>query len=163
MKKIELTQGKIALVDDADFDMLNQRKWCITRSCHVWYAVSAGSLRMHRLILGLKKHDGIIVDHRNGNGLDNRRANLRECSQSVNTQNRHNVARKKTSGYQGVCWDKSFNKWTAYIMQHGIQRTIGRYRLEIEAAKAYDNKAIELFGETAKLNLGIEPKEESQQ
>ena len=109
---------------------------------------------MHRKILGLKKGDGKIVDHINGNSLDNRKANLRICTQSQNMINRIKQKNNK-SGYIGVCLYKgnSINKWRASIMQNKKQISIGYFDNKIDAAKARDTKALELYGEYATLNF----------
>lgn len=91
MKRILLTQGKYALVDDADFEYLNQWKWCAHKIGSIYYVKRGHNwnkkkkcwneiLSMHRVILGLSKGDGICTDHINGNGLDNRHCNLRACT-----------------------------------------------------------------------------------
>ncbi len=145
MRRIKLTRGKYAIVDDSDFDWLNQWKWCALKAPNKYYAVRMCGVRMHREIMGLKKGDGTEVDHRNGKGLDNRRENLRVCSRSENMQN----LRK----YQGVCMGVSCQKWLAYITKNGKQINIGRYLTRKEAGIAYDKKAIELFGPEAKTNF----------
>ena len=159
MKRIKLTQGKFAIVDDADYEWLNQWKWQATKPRKVWYAVRWKSIRMHREIMGLKKGDGLSTDHRSGNGLDNRQENLRVCTCSENLQNLHNPRGPSSCKYQGVCRDRTNNKWMAYITKNRKQITIGRYKNKDKAARAYDKKAIELYGPDAKTNF---PKETPQ-
>ena len=106
---------------------------------------------MQRQILGLKENDGIHTDHKNGNGLDNQKHNLRTCSQAQNNRN----AKKRencSSKYKGVYWDKKNKKWRARIYLNKKEICLGRYKNEIDAAKAYDEKAKELFGEFAQPN-----------
>ena len=95
MKRIKLTHGKFALVDNADFGWLNQWKWCTYAGHGTLYASRAikvdskwVTISIHRQIMGLKKGDDLQVDHRNGNGLDNKRQNLRICSKRQNDWNR---------------------------------------------------------------------------
>lgn len=117
MPYIQLTQGKWARVDAKDFDWLNQYKWHVL-SRNKQYASHTGpyistkrqlTIQMHRMILGLKLHDGKQVDHINGNGLDNRRCNLRICTHSQNHMNRQSH-KHSSSKYKGVYWDKQYNK-----------------------------------------------------
>ena len=157
VKSIELTRGKVAWVDDEDYEWLNQWKWCATLSCRHWYAKRQGrsngkprTICMHRLIMDAQP--GQMIDHRDRNGLHNWRANLRFCTRSQNQENR-----KKhygdTSQYKGVCWDKSMNKWRARISLDNKRIHLGRFNDEDEAGCAYNEAATELFGEFARLNM----------
>ena len=150
MKEIPLTQGKFAIVDDADFEWLNRRKW-FARFCKGhWYAYSGHSqILMHRLIMNCPK--GKEIDHWNNNGLDNRRANIRECSHSQNMANK--PGRSKISKYKGLVYHKLAHKWRARIRCNYRCFHLGLFDSEINAAKAYDKKAKELFGEFAYLNF----------
>lgn len=160
MKQIPLTQGKFAIVDDEDYEWLNQWKWYARKHRNTFYAIRNTNqqsserkhVRMHRLILGLRKGDGKTSDHKNGNGLDNRRKNLRICTKSQNSQNR--LPLKNTSSkFKGVYWDKKGKIWRAGIQKNSKRIYLGCFKSEIEAAKAYDRKAKELFGEFALCNL----------
>ena len=121
-KEIELSQNKVALVDDGDYEWLNQWKWHASKSGNNFYAVKTSPrinnkqtrTLMHRMVLELAKGDGIEVDHINRNGLDNRKSNLRIVKHSVNCQN-HSGYSHNSSGNNGVSWDKLCNKWRAYI------------------------------------------------
>jgi len=111
-------------------------------------------IRMHRLILKAQK--GQQVDHINGNGLDNRKDNLRFCTSSQNYQN----SRKRkncSSKYKGVWWHKQSKKWQTGIVLNYKNYHLGYFTNEIEAAKAYDLTAAEFFGEFARLNRDIYP------
>ena len=158
MKQIELTQGKVALVDDKDFKWLNQWNWCASKMGTGWYAQRGirtknkhdTSLRMHRVILNAQK--GQMVDHKDCNGLNNQRHNLRLCTPSQNAFNRRNHC-QSSSKYKGVSWNKKCKKWRAYIkLNHKIMH-LGSHIIEEEAALAYDKKAKELFGEFARPNF----------
>ena len=157
MKKIRLTQHKYALVDNQDFAWLSKFKWNACKNGMTYYArrlERQGSHRvnihMHREIA--KPPIAIGVDHRNGNGLDNRRLNLRPATQQ---QNNHHASLRKdnTSGYKGVCYYKRGSHWRAYISINQKILHIGYFDTAKQAAKAYDRKATILFGEFAYLNF----------
>jgi hypothetical protein len=154
MKKIALTQNKFALVDDSDYGWLSQWKWQAVKNKHNYYAVrgtGSAQMRMHRLILGLKPNDGLQVDHINGNGLCNLRSNLRLCTNSQNQWNRKRAC--GTSQYKGVHWNARLRKWVVQIRKNTVGDYLGLYDNEMEAAKTYDKKAKELFGQFASLNF----------
>ncbi len=157
MRSIELTQGQVALVDDADFERLNQFKWYASKQPGTFYACrDAGGrtnrkqIRMHRVITGVTKSRQ--VDHINGNGLDNRRTNLRICVASQNQANR-GKQRNCKSGFKGVSWNKSNRKWVSLIQVLGKHIYLGGFDCKITAARAYDEKAKEMFGEFARTNF----------
>ena len=116
------------------------------------YAYDRNGILMHRLIMNPEK--GIQVDHRNHNGLDNTRKNLRLCTSSQNHGNIRNLYKtdKSKSVYKGVDWSMSHSRWRARI----ANKHIGRFREEIEAAKAYDRAALAMFGEFANLNFPVD-------
>lgn len=138
------------IVDEEDIPLVSQYTWYVNIYGKQLYAVTSTGLLMHRLIMDAKMCQ--IIDHINGNGLDNRRENLRICTHSQNHQNQHNVS--GASQYKGVCLSKSGKKWRAYIYDNGKRIHLGYFFTERAAARAYDNKAKKLFGEFAKLNLG---------
>jgi len=157
-KQIPLTRGQVALVDEADYDWLNQWKWCAHYDVQFdrWVAVRAGRkeddshlVYMHRQITAAKK--GQQVDHINRDPLDNRRSNLRICSQSENQRNRATHKNNK-SGYKGVRWVESMRKWRVNIGKDGRHIHLGYYDNIIMAARAYNAAAVEHFGEFARLN-----------
>jgi hypothetical protein len=145
-----------AMVDDEDFDRINQRTWRLAKNSNkrkVAYAVSDRRIRgkvvkvlMHREVLCLSGDE--LVDHRNRDGLDNRKANLRIASASQNQGNR-TKRHDNTSGYKGVTWDSERKKWRATIQE----RKLGRFDSPKEAARAYDEAALELWGDFALLNF----------
>ncbi len=148
---IPLTQGLFSIVDDEDYEYLMQWKWQTQfNHCGIPYAVRQG-IRMHRLLSGLQKGDGKIVDHRNCNSLDNRRHNLRICTNSQNCMN--SKPRKGSSIYKGVTLHAKSQKWQAQVHFRGKHIRAGSYHSEVAAAKAYDAKAKELAGEFARTNF----------
>ena len=159
MKTILLTQNKIVFIDEEDYELVSQYKWYPLKGNSTFYATAPNSIVngeiktvvMHRLIiLALEKHH---VDHKNGNGLDNRKENLRVCSPLENK--RYQKAYKNCASlYKGVCWDKEVRKWRTDITVNKKRVYLGRFHSEEEAAKAYDAAASMYFKEFAKLNFG---------
>ena len=160
MKQIVLTQGQYALVDDADYDWLNQYKWCAVNMKGNFYAVRMSPRRngkqnkilMHRQILGLEEGDKRQGDHINHNTLDNRRDNIRICTQQENHMNRK--SRPNTSSrFKGVSWCSRTKKWMAQIRINRKQIFLGRFRFEELAALSYDFAALKYFREFANFNF----------
>lgn len=160
MKQIALSRDKFALVDDDDYEWLNQWKWH-TLNCRndLLYArrttlkehgVRKGVL-MHRMILGITDPK-IQVDHKNSNGLDNRRSNIRICPSGANPKNARKWITPTSSRFKGVSWHKRDLKWTAQIRIDGELQHLGNFLSEIEARDAYDHAALRLHGEFAKPN-----------
>lgn len=156
MKKIPLTKGRFTVVDDDVFAILNQYTWQC--SFH-GYATrldyeTQKHIKMHRQIMN--PPSGMMVDHINGDKLDNRRSNLRVCTAAENSRNQR-VHSNNTSGFKGVHWDGSHKKWRALIKFEGKKFYAGRFSDVIDAARAYDAKARELFGQFARLNFPDQP------
>ena len=153
LRQIQLTQDKVALVSGSDYDHLNQWKWLAKKDNKgKWYAarVENGKLIfMHRVIMGVKDLK-IKVDHRDGNGLHNWRANLRACTNAENSKNRRRN-RNNTSGYKGVTLDRG--KYRARIRVNYKMVNIGQFETAIEAARAYDTAALVYHGDYARLNF----------
>jgi hypothetical protein len=157
MKEIQLTQGKVALVDDDIYEYLNQWKWYASKLSGKFYARRsvrinkkyAGYLLMHRFIMN--PDIGLVVDHQNGNTLDNRKCNIRICTYSENRMNSVKTIYNK-SGYKGVHWHKLGKKWVSTIEINKTKHYLGLFCEIKEAAKAYNNAAIKFHGEFAKLN-----------
>ena len=136
-KIIPLTQGKFAIVDDADYEWLNQWKWYAWQHGRTYYA-RRGRRLMHQLIIGVSP--GLETHHVNGDGLDNRRANLQHCTHTENCWN----SRKEpncSSRYKGVDWNQSHGKWRARIRRNGKREHLGYFDYELEAALAYASRA----------------------
>ena len=157
-KEIQLTQGKVALVDDEDFEYLNQWKWYVQKWNVGYYAVRnvrnnkkyIGYQSMHRL-LSNNNNKSLITDHVNGNTLDNRKSNLRICSFSDNNKNRK-ISKNNSTGYKGVVYDKRNKKFIAKIGLNKKQIYLGYYIDPIDAARAYNAAALKYHGEFAHLN-----------
>lgn len=137
-----------AIVDDEDFERVNSFSWQFNGR----YAARKEkntTILLHRIIAETPK--GFVTDHINGNMLDNRKSNLRICTQS---QNRANSARSKsnTSGFKGVCFDKRLKKFRAYIRKDGKMHNLGLFLSAKEAHSAYVKKARELFGEYSRVS-----------
>lgn len=145
MKEIQLTQGKGALVDDEDYERINQHKWYAHEDGKTFYAsrhkVSTSgkkiSIQMHRDVLGMSYGDGRMCDHKNRNGIDNQKDNLREATKSLNVRN-SGIYKNNSSGYKGVKWQKSTKTWVAYKRVNGIQTYLGSYKDPAEASLVYE-------------------------
>lgn len=142
----------MAIVDQADSDLVSGFKWIIGGDGYVVANRMNMQVRLSRLIAGAGPDEA--VDHANMNVLDNRSTNLRIASKSQNGANRGPDRRRagRTSRYKGVCWYSPRSKWAAYIHVNGKTRYLGRFNSEEEAAAAYDAAALEAWGEFARLN-----------
>lgn len=150
--EIPLTQGRVALVDAADFERISQHRWYAKRDKHTFYAVRHGGqttrrlIYMHREIVG-----GALIDHRNRDGLDNRRENLRPATHAQNMVNRPSA-----SIYRGVRFMTRRRKnWQAQITVARRTRSLGYFATPTEAARAYNIAAVAAFGDFAVLNAGV--------
>lgn len=158
MKEIKLTQGKLALVDDQDYERLSQWRWYAQNTRSGFYAVrkigypdgSAVCILMHRYVLGVADKT-LKVDHRDKNTLNNQRENLRTATHSQNMANRK-VVKNSSSKYLGVSWCGRINRWRAIIRKNNKGRIIESFRNEDDAALAYNREAVKEHGEFANLN-----------
>jgi hypothetical protein len=167
MKEVRLSQGKVAIVDDEDFESVNQFKWYAHRDGNTFYAYRCFRLNgvrhkvsMHQFIFG-----EVNVDHKNLDGLDNRRLNLRRATKSQNGMNRQKDSRLLSSKFKGVYWHTKAARWRAQIgsgQKSHEKQYLGSFKSEEEAARAYDEAAQRLFGEFAHLNFPERLKEGKQ-
>lgn len=157
-RTIPLTQGYVAVVDDKDYEWLSQWKWCAKKTVlangriklYAHRRIGNSTITMHRLIVNAGSDT--LVDHADGNGLNNRRCNLRQATVAANCWN-SNPRCNTSSRYKGVSWHKRVGKWAAAIRLCGRSRHLGYFADEVEAARAYDRAAKEHFGEFARLNF----------
>lgn len=159
MKKIKLTKGYVALVDNEDFESVSKIKWSViiqsSGRCEAMGNIGYGRkntdpIRMHTLIMNPPK--GMTIDHINHNALDNRKSNLRICTNRQNNRNKK-APSNNTSGFKGVVWHKGGNKWMAQIrIDNDEHLYLGLFKDKIAAAKAYNEAALKHHGEFAFLN-----------
>jgi hypothetical protein len=155
-KEIPLTQGKGALVDAEDYEELMKYKWYAMNSRGTWYAVRnvnwdakkqrSSRENMHRVIMNTPK--GMETDHVNGDGLDNRKINLRVCTHQQNNCNKNKLS-TNTSGYKGVIFHKPSKLWTARIRNGDKTISLGYHKTKEEAYKSYCEACIKYHGEFA--------------
>lgn len=154
MKLIALTQGRFAMVDDGDYEKLNQFRWYANYQHNNWYAIRRDGkekIKMHRAIMDCKKGDGKILDHIDHNGLNCQRNNMRFCTSSGNAKN-VSKQKNKSSKYLGVYLCRRNKNWKAAIRNNRNRIHLGVFQTEADAAKAY-NKAAKIYhGEFANLN-----------
>ena len=159
MKRIPLTKGKFALVDDEDYTrIMALGKWHVGTNGYAQKSIYFGrkdgkqirqNLLMHRFIMNAtdKEH----VDHKKGSVRDNRKSNLRLCSQHQNMMNR-GLNKNSSTGYKGVYNCKTPNKFKAGIQVNGRQMHLGTFSTKRAAAEAYNKAAVKYFGEFARVN-----------
>mgnify|MGYP001602757070 FL=1 len=156
MKTIKLTKNKVALVDDEDFERLNQYKWKAILSCSKWYAIRSfrvngeqKTILMHREIMNAQA--GVIIDHKFGDGLDNRKENLRPCTPQQNGFNtKYPRKRISKSGIRGVIWNSTVKKFQAVIGFNNKTVHLGYFTVLGDADQAYRVAEIKYFGEFAR-------------
>lgn len=157
--EIPLSKGLVAIVDAADYQWLSKWKWCAFKAPHqnTYYAMrkermpdgKRRTVRMHRSIMDASADQEI--DHKDGNGLNNTRGNLRIATHQQNACNRR-LPSHNTSGHRGVSWAKFCQKWQARIQIDGKKKNLGYFATLEEAAQAYNKAAKEFHGEFARLN-----------
>lgn len=160
MKRIKLTQGYEALVDDSDYELVNQYKWYPHHNGNRVYArawINGKFILMHRFLLGIKDQPEIKIDHIDGNGANNQKCNLRVATHAENLRNSRKGClyggRPITSKYKGVTWDKQTGRWRAQVTFNCKTIHLGLYDIEENAAKAYNRFAEEHYGEFTRLNV----------
>jgi hypothetical protein len=158
-RKIYLGEGEWTILEPRDYYRLRHFKWFLFGNKSNFYAVRSikvgtGKTKMaylHRDIL--MPSEGLVVDHKNGDSLDNRRANLRLATRSQNSCNSRRDKSKASSRFRGVIFEKHSGLWLARIKCHGKQIGLGRFTNEIDAANAYDEAAKKYHGDFARLNF----------
>lgn len=156
MKIIELTQGKEALVDNADFAAVKAFKWHTVKRRKTFYA--ARNIRKPngkftlQLLHSFLFPDALRLDHRDGDGLNNQRANLRPATVRQNAQGFQRKRAGATSKFRGVCWHKQRRRWKAQIQVEKRVIFLGYFGIETDAAHEYNSAAITYFGDFAQLN-----------
>lgn len=169
MKKIDVSTpmypNAITFVDDEDYDRLSQHNWYVSGKAELLYAIRQRrdpsiknprgqskqvTILMHREIMNAP--DGYMVDHKNMDTLYNLKSNLRICTHAQNARNQK-ISSRNTSGFKGVSWDRLHKKWRAGICYGNEIIFLSYHTCLIKAARAYDTKAKELFGEFARLNF----------
>jgi hypothetical protein len=159
MKTIPLTRGLVAFVDDEDFDRLSKHKWCARKDKNTFYAArnlylknsKRMGIQMHREILNLT-NPIIQIDHKDHNGLNNQKNNLRICNNQKNSCNRRKRNDSIYSRYKGVWFHVRDKKWQASIQVGGKRMHLGYFKSEIEAASIYNAAALKYHGEFALTN-----------
>lgn len=158
MKEIKLTHGKVALVDDEDYEWINKYTWCLLLTGYagsasmIWEYKTRGIALMHRVILNVPKNQ--IIDHINRNKLDNRKSNLRIADPTGNNANK-GLQTNNTLGYKGLklkFYKDGTPKYEVIVRHKNIKHYIGVFKSKEEAALAYNEAAIKYFGEYACLN-----------
>lgn len=150
MKEIKLTQGKVALVDDEDYEYLSQWSWVAIKNRNTFYAQRGWRpiIKMHRFIMN--PPNDMQIDHIDHNGLNNQKINLRVCTSAQNKMNRRPSGESK---YLGVTREGKSNKWSATISHNNQYIHLGAFKTQEEAAIAYDSAAKIYHGEFANLNF----------
>lgn len=152
MQTIPLSQNKVAIIDDEDFRWISQTKWF----CHHGNAETKRTIGGRRVIISMAREimkcpEGRVVDHINGDKLDNRKTNLRICTQAENTRNR-GMSAHNSSGFKGVTFNKGVKRWIACIRLNGKNKHLGCFDSPEDAARAYDMAAEKNYGQFARTN-----------
>lgn len=154
--KVPIGKGLFALVDDDDYELVSNYRWHSHRGRNSGLCYASSNIKMHRLITNAPL--GIMVDHINGDSLDNRRENLRLCTNAQNQQN--TKGRGGTSKYKGVSFNIKSGKWAGSFISDGRHYYCGLFESEEECAMAVDKKRFEVCGEFAYLNILMFPEDD---
>jgi hypothetical protein len=152
-RKIPLGRGLYALVDDDDYERVSKFNWHLHQSADRDGYYASSNVKMHRLIINAPH--GSVVDHINGNKLDNRKENLRFCTHAENAQNTR--SRGGSSRYKGVHYNRKNKKWMGAFVFNGTYYYCGMHDSEKDCARAVDKKRKEVCGEFATINLPETP------
>jgi hypothetical protein len=158
-RRIYLGEGIWTILDQEDYYLYGHIKWCLGAHRARAYAISGArdrkgkiqTISLHGVIM--KPRKGLVVDHRNGDSLDNRKANLRLATRTQNSCNKQKTKSKTTSKYIGVSYEKGQKRWAVKVKYRGKSHWVGGFKSEIEAAKARDKAAKKYHGEFARLNF----------
>lgn len=159
VREIPLTQGKVALVDEEDYELVAGFSWSASKRARTMYAnayvrgtgrAGRAMVYMHRIIMSPPA--GVEVDHIDGDGLNNTRANLRLCTRAQNHQNHHGT-RSRITTYRGITFDGNTGTWVAQIQMDGRGYRLGTFDNAYDAACEYDIAASCMFGQFASLNF----------
>lgn len=145
--EVVLTKGKVALIDLSDVDAVQKHQWYFSSGYAITNTPNNGRLYLHRFLL--QPSNKQLVDHINRDKLDNRKNNLRICKSS---DNNHNRALNNPNGFRGITWNKRKHKWASQISIGNKNKGLGYFTSKLDAARAYDEKALELYGRYARLN-----------
>jgi hypothetical protein len=155
MKEVKLTKGKVSLVDDDDFGRVSKFKWHANWNNYNWYAkrsfTGGRQESLHHFIFGVG--NGVMLDHINGESLDNRKSNLRICNKMQNAGNSRKRIDGCSSKYKGVGWNKRTHRWIVRIRMGGERKYIGSFLNEDDAGRAYDAEASKYFGVFSRPNF----------
>lgn len=155
---VPLTQGMVAIIDAVDVPLVSHCNWSVEENYRVFYAVNSTiKIKMHNVIMGCKQ-----IDHRDCDGLNNRRYNLRKATAQQNARNTR-VRSKNISGYKGVSFRKESKRWRSYIRVDGKLIHLGTFDSKKKAALAYDHAAREHFGDFARLNFPFDSSTQKQE
>ena len=151
---ITLTKGYEAVIDAADVHLVDGFNWYANTDGHTVYAQRGAyangaqkTTRLHRVLMGV--HGDLLVDHIDGDGLNNRRSNLRVATHAQNQRNQR-LVKRNSSGFKGVSWDKEERNWLAQIRVDGNSRKLGRYKTPEQAHAAYCAASLKIYGEFAR-------------
>lgn len=142
---------QVCLVDEEDFEHLSKFKWHLLQNSKTFYAntiIDGKTVKMHRLIMNAKT--GEFIDHRDHNGINNCRSNLRICTRSQNSMN--GTRSTNRHGYKGIYYKKSHRRFVATVKVNGKTKYFGGYKTAREAAISYNENAVKYYGEFASLN-----------
>lgn len=161
-KSIPLTQGLFAIVDEEDFDQLNLYKWYASKRSNGGYVAMRDERKrgvyhrhiyMHREIM--KTPSDQMTDHRNGDGLNNQKCNLRNCSRKENQRNKRRMSSLNSSGVRGIFWEKSCNRWRAQISIDNKNKHLGVFKSKEDAQAVYIEASKSIYGEFSPYAGGV--------
>jgi len=151
MVKISLGDGLFTVIDTSDYDKVSKYTWSANKNNYATTTIDGSTTLLHRLLI--KPPVNMVVDHIDGDRLDNRKTNLRVCTQSENLRNQLKHCRSGTSKYKGVTYNREKGKWLARIRVRNIKYGLGSYYNELDAALAYNIGSVLLSPKFGRLNV----------